>query len=149
MRGDGQRRTFQQMNDNLSRVAALALLVMGLGACASRYHVDAEAPNYAAIADIVVKVNKTELRELTMHFEHLAPPRRIDPSFRAYVVWIVVPGHAAAKVGVLDYDEDRREADILATSAYPKFEVLVTLERDLSVATPGSQVVLRKLVGKG
>lgn len=136
------------MNDRMSRILAVTLLALGLGGCASRYEVDAEAPNYAAVADIAVKINKTELRELTMHLEHLAPPRRIDASLRAYVVWIAVPGDAITKVGMLDYDEDDREADIVATSAFPKFEVLVTLESDPSTATPSSRVVLRKLVGR-
>ncbi len=135
------------MNRIVPRIAAVALVA--LGGCASRYHVDTEAPNYAAVADITVKVNKTDLREMTMHFEHLAPPKRIDPSLRAYVVWIAVPGHGTTKVGLLDYDEDDRDADIVATSAHPKFEVLVTLEEDPSTATPGPRVVLRKLVGKG
>ena len=69
------------MNRIVPRIAAVALVA--LGGCASRYHVDTEAPNYAAVADITVKVNKTDLREMTMHFEHLAPPKRIDPSLRA------------------------------------------------------------------
>jgi hypothetical protein len=140
------------MNRIVPRAAALVLATLaalGSGACASRYHVDTEAPNFAGIADIKVKINKTDLREMTMHFEHLAPPKRIDPTLRAYVVWIEVPGHGTTKVGLLDYDEEDREADIVATSAYPKFEVLVTLEADPSTATPGSRVVLRKLVGKG
>lgn len=137
------------MKNCLSHSVALAILCVGLGACANRYHLDTEGPNYAGQADIVVKINKTELREMTMHMEHLAPPSRIDPTLRAYVVWIAVPGHPVAKVGLLDYDADDRDADIVATSAHPKFEVLVTLESDPSTASPSDKVVLRKLVGKG
>lgn len=137
------------MNHRILGASLLALVVTALGGCASRYTVDTMAPNYAAIADISVKINKTELRELSLRIEHLAPPSRIDPAMKAYVVWIAVPGHPTAKLGLLEYDADDRDGELMATSAYPKFEVLVTLESDPSTATPSSNVVLRKLVGRG
>jgi hypothetical protein len=134
---------------NLRSLGVFALLAASIAGCASTYEMPTEAPNYAAIADIEVRVNKTDLREMTLRIEHLAPPRRIDPSLVAYVVWMTVPGHGTSKLGQLEYDEDDREGRLLATSAHRKFEVLVTLESDLSAASPSNNVVLRKLVGKG
>jgi hypothetical protein len=134
---------------NLRLLAGLALTAATLAGCASRYELATEAPNYAGVADIEVRVNKTELREMTLQIDHLAPPRRIDPTLSTYIVWIAVPGHATAKLGKLEYDEKDRAGSLVATSAYPKFEVLVTLESDPSTSTPSSRVVLRKLVGKG
>jgi hypothetical protein len=134
---------------NLRYLGVFALLAASIAGCASTYEMPTEAPNYAAIADIEVRVNKTDLREMTLRIEHLAPPRRIDPSLVAYVVWMTVPGHGTSKLGQLEYDEDDREGRLLATSAHRKFEVLVTLESDPSAASPSNNVVLRKLVGKG
>jgi hypothetical protein len=133
----------------LSKSFASLVLAGSLAGCANRYHVDAEAPNYAATADLAVRVNKTEQRELTMHIEHLAPPTRIDPALHAYAVWIAVPGHGSAKLGLLDYDAKHRSGEIVATAGYEKFEVIVTLEADPSTAVPSDRVVLRKVVGKG
>ena len=115
----------------------------------NRYRFQTEPPNYAGIADVTVRVNKTDLREVSLHVEHLAPPRRIDPTMREYVAWIAVPGHGTAKLGRLDYDEDHRRGDLLATSAYDKFEVILTLESDPSSTMPSDRVVLRQIVGKG
>lgn len=137
------------MTHRLFGASIVALFVGVLGGCASRYTVDTMAPNYAAVADITVKINKTELREMSLYIEHLAPPSRIDPAMKAYVVWIAVPGHPTAKLGLLEYDSDDRDGELMATSAYSKFEVLVTLESDPSTAVPSNNVVLRKLVGKG
>jgi hypothetical protein len=134
---------------NFRLLAGFALVAATMAGCASRYELPTEAPNYAAVADIKVRVNKTDLRELTLHIEHLAPPRRIDPTLSHYVVWMAVPGHSITKLGQLEYDEKDRQGDLIATSAHRKFEVLVTLESDPTAASPSSRVVLRKLVGKG
>ncbi|HWB73573.1 MAG TPA: hypothetical protein VG755_01435 [Nannocystaceae bacterium] len=127
---------------------ALAAFSLATG-CVSRYRFETEPPNYAGIAEMKVRVNKTELRELSLHVDHLAPPRNIDPNMREYVAWIAVPGHGTTKLGKLDYDEDDREADLLATSAFDKFEVIITLESDTSSTAPSDRVVLRQIVGKG
>ncbi|MCA9649448.1 MAG: hypothetical protein H6712_20280 [Myxococcales bacterium] len=125
---------------------ASLLTLASVGGCASRYKLDAEPPTYAAQAKIKVKTDKTGVRVMTMTVEHLAPPARIDPALRNYTVWISVPGHGVTKAGVLDYSERRRRGDLMVTSPYPKFEVLVTLESNPSTAQPGEQVILRKVV---
>jgi hypothetical protein len=131
-----------------SHYLALAVFSLATG-CMSRYRFETEPPNYAGIADVTVRVNKTDLREVSLHLEHLAPPRNIDPTMREYVAWIAVPGHGTAKLGRIDYDEDHREGELLATAAYDKFEVIVTLESDTSSTVPSDRVVLRQIVGKG
>lgn len=117
-----------------------------LGGCANRYKIDTEAPNYAAVAKIKVKVNDDDNREMSLRIDHLAPPEKFPDGYNAYAVWIAVPGHGISKVGLLDYSSKRRRGELLATSPYPKFEVIVTLERDRSSAQPSGVVVLRKIV---
>lgn len=126
----------------------VAVLALGSLGCASRYKVDAEPPTYAALAKIRVKVNRDENRELHLNVLHLAPPARIDPTYRGYAVWISVPGHGISKAGILDYNEKRRKGSIVATTPHPKFEVIVSLERDLSTAAPSQQIIVRKIVAR-
>lgn len=135
------------MHSSLFYALVLALSVGATG-CASRYKVDAEAPTYAALAKIRVKVNKTDNREMHLDVLHLAPPTRIDPTYRGYAVWINVPGHGITKAGVLDYSEKHRRGKIVATTPHPKFEVIVSLERDLSTSAPSQDVILRKIVAR-
>ena len=131
-----------------SLLPLLALLALGSVGCASRYKLDAEAPTYAAQAKIRVTVNRTDTREMHMDVLHLAPPARIDPTYRAYAVWISVPGHGITKAGLLDYNERRRRGKIFATTPHAKFEVLVSLERDPTASAPSQDVILRKIVAR-
>ena len=128
----------------MGAVLAAGLLTTG---CASRYKLDAEPPTYAAQAKIKVKVNKTGNREVNLLLEHLAPPRKVEGGYQAYAVWINVPGHGLTKAGVLDYDYKRRKGRLLATTPHPKFEVLVSLERDKAAQQPSQTVILREVVG--
>jgi len=127
-------------------IVTLAVMIAGTAGCANRYRLDTEAPNYAGMARVKVKVNDTGNREMTLRIDHLAPPHRIDPSYRAYAVWIAVPGHATSKIGLLDYDAGKRRGEIVATSPFAKFEVIVSLEGDSSTAQPSDAIVMRKVV---
>jgi hypothetical protein len=125
-----------------------AVLLVASPGCASRYKVDAEAPTYAAQAKIAVKVNKTGVRTLRLEMIHLAPPKKIDMANKGYMVWIAVPGQATTKVGLLKYNERRRRGLLVATTPHAKFEVIVTIEQNSSVTTPGPKVILRKIVAR-
>ena len=127
-------------------ITAIASVLLVAGGCANRYKVDTEAPNYAAIAKIKVKVADDENREMTLRIDHLAPPWKFDGGYRTYAVWIAVPGHGISKVGTLDYDDKKRRGELVATSPHAKFEVIVSLEEDRSTAQPSQQIVLRKIV---
>ena len=127
---------------------ALALLLAAAPACASRYKADAEAPTSAAQAKIRVSVNKTGIRQVRVEMLHLAPPAKIDPANKVYMVWIAVPGQGVTKAGYLDYSERRRRGVLVATTPHPKFEVIVTIEQNPSASEPGKAEILRKLVSK-
>jgi hypothetical protein len=134
-------------NRRLSLLLA-AMFALPVAGCANRYKVDTEPPTYAGKAKIRVKTNRDDNREMTMTVEHLAPPSRIDPTYKGYAVWIKVPGHAITKAGVLDYNSRRRRGTLTATTPHPKFEVLVSLETDLSAPAPSPHVILSKLVAR-
>lgn len=127
---------------------ALGLLTATSTGCASRYRLDAKAPTHAALAKLKVKVNRDELRELVVTVDHLAPPHRLGPQYKAYAVWIKVPGHGITKVGLLDYNENRRRGTLDATTPFVKFEVLITLETNPSTAAPSTEVIVSKIVGR-
>lgn len=126
----------------------VALAVAAAPACASRYKADASAPTYAAQAKISVKMNKTGNRILRVEMLHLAPPQKIDPTHRAYVVWIAVPGEQITRAGALNYNDRRRRGVLVATTPHAKFEVVVTLEGSATPGQPSQKEILRKLVSK-
>ncbi|MEZ4450001.1 MAG: hypothetical protein R3B09_11025 [Nannocystaceae bacterium] len=126
----------------------LALALSTTPGCASRYKADAGAPTYAAQAKISVKLNKTGNRILRVELLHLAPPQKIDPTYRAYVVWIAVPGEPITRAGAVEYNDRRRRGILLATTPHPKFEVVVTIETTTTPSQPSQKEILRKLVSK-
>lgn len=145
---------FVYVQPDVMRRAMTPLLALGLftaasTGCAARYKMDAKAPTHAAHAKLKVKVNRDELRELKITVNHLAPPHRLGPQYKAYAVWIQVPGHGTIKVGLLDYNEKRRIGSLDATTPHAKFEVLITLETNPSSAAPSNDVIVSKIVGKG
>jgi hypothetical protein len=131
----------------MKRLLCLVALSLAVPGCASRYKLDANAPTYAAMAKIRVKVNKTNNREVEITIEHLAPPQRIPGGYRGYAVWFRVPGHGVVKAGLLDYNEKKRRGKLEATTPHEKFEVLITLEQDTSVQQPSNMVIVNKIVG--
>ncbi len=146
--------TVGYVQPHVMRRAMTSLLALGLftavsTGCAARYNLDAKAPTHAAHAKLKVKVNRDELRELKVTVDHLAPPHRLGPQYKAYGVWIRVPGHGTTKVGLLDYNEKRRVGSLDATTPHAKFEVIITLETNPSSAAPSNDVIVSKIVGKG
>ncbi len=129
-------------------VLALGLFAAVGTGCASRYKMDAKAPTHAAHAKMKVKVNRDDLRELDVTVDHLAPPHRLGPAYKAYAVWIAVPGHGVTKLGLLDYSEKRRRGSLKATTPHSKFEVIITLETNSSASSPSPDVIVQKIVGR-
>jgi hypothetical protein len=140
--------TIDMMNKLFRNAMSIGLAgsLLAAGGCANRYKLDTEAPNYAAMAKIKVKVNDDENREMTLRIDHLAPPEKFEAGYSAYAVWIAVPGHNISKVGLLDYSGKKRRGELVATSPFAKFEVIVTLEQDRSSSQPSNAIVLRRIV---
>ncbi|MCA9715680.1 MAG: hypothetical protein H6713_19215 [Myxococcales bacterium] len=136
-----------------AREYALPLLLLtscvGLSAgCTNRYTIPAGAPTYAADAKVAVSVNKTGVRQVRIKVVHLAPLKRIDPTYSAYVVWFSVPGQGITRAGSLSYSEKWRTGKLLATTPHPKFELIITIEQNASTQQPSDKVIARRVVSK-
>ncbi len=67
----------------MTSLLALGMLTAVSTGCAARYNLDAKAPTHAAHAKLKVKVNRDEPRELKVSVDHLAPPHRLGPQYKA------------------------------------------------------------------
>jgi hypothetical protein len=81
------------------------------------------------------------LVELKM--EHLPPPGRIASGLTTYVVWFAPSGSTPSRAGTLEYDEGDRTGRMSATNATKQFQVIVSAERNLQIASPSDYVVAR------
>ncbi len=129
--------------------ATLLTLCAGLSlGCANRYTIPSGAPTYAADAKVSVKVNKTGIRHVNIKVVHLAPLKRIDPTYSAYVVWFSVPGQGITRAGALSYKEKWRTGKLVATTPHPKFELIITIEQNPTAQQPSDKVIARRVVSK-
>ncbi|NVB40521.1 hypothetical protein G6O69_21955 [Pseudenhygromyxa sp. WMMC2535] len=137
------------MRNACSPLLALALLALpALGGCnKQRYELDTKSPANAGRVEIVLTVDKTGNGDISLTFEHLAPPQHIDESLSAYVVWVESAGKDAHKLGVLRYKPKKRTGELEATYSQDKMKIIVTLEEDTNVDAPtGARVLEAEVV---
>jgi len=127
----------------LPMLAPLALVLALVPACKkASYDFETNSPATAGMAEIVMKVDKTGNGAMSLKFEHLAPPKKVDSSLSAYVVWMQVDGKDPAKLGVLEYNAKKRSGSLDATYSAGQMKIIVTLEQDPSTTAPiGARVL--------
>lgn len=132
----------------LLRIAALTLpFVVSVSGCnKQKYDVETTSPANAGQVQIVLSLNKTGNGTITMHFEHMPPPKRVEKSLRAYVVWGTSDGKDPYKLGIVDYDEKKRSGSLEATFSDDRMTIIVTLEQDPNTNTPIGARVLEQVV---
>ncbi|MCH9680706.1 MAG: hypothetical protein K0V04_04660 [Deltaproteobacteria bacterium] len=131
-------------------VAALVLSALAFApGCASRYQVQASEPALAADAQVVVKKNKTGTYDVSVEMAHLPPADRLG-NYASYAVWVIAKDAEPVKAGVLDYNERKRTAELEFSSPHRKFEMVITLEKDIEATKPGRVAIIEQSVkGRG
>ncbi|WP_437518253.1 hypothetical protein [Sorangium sp. So ce1099] len=81
---------------------------------------------------------------LAVDVVHLAPPERIQAGSKHFVVWQrPSPEIPWRRVGVLDYDAENRGGKLVETTVpYASFELLITVEQEMSPQLPSSAAVI-------
>lgn len=129
----------------MKKLSTLTLLTAALlmPACSTvKYNVAAGAPTYAADAQIKVKPNKTGVGDITIVVEHLAPPKRIDKSNIGYAAWLVVDGQPPVKLGMLDYNENKRRGELHASTPQKKFTIQISIEKAANTQSPQGTIIV-------
>lgn len=124
----------------MSKLRSMLILSLALAvvpACKkTTYQFETSAPATAGLAEIVMTVDKTGNGEITFEFEHLAPPKNIDSSLAAYVVWMQIEGKDPAKLGVLEFKDKKRFGSLSATYSAQQMKIIVTVETNPSASAP-------------
>ncbi|MEM9189584.1 MAG: hypothetical protein AAGF12_10445 [Myxococcota bacterium] len=128
---------------------ALATFVLTLTGCGGPDEYAVTGTDRAAGADGMVVVETIEggNRMVRVDINHLPPPSRLGDGLATYVVWFRAPDNTSTMASALEYDEDERTGTATATTPMTQFTVVVTAERDTSIAEPGDIVVARQEVG--
>lgn len=83
---------------------------------------------------------------ITLTATNVTPPDRIGTGNTVYLVWIRTPNGQAQMESQLAYQPDQRTGRATITSPQRRFTLIVTAERDATVATPSDNVVLSQEV---
>ncbi|WP_437287134.1 hypothetical protein [Sorangium sp. So ce406] len=139
---DTGRRVGCRIGLTLGLLASAALAGCG-GPSAQTVHGTQLAPGADAriTADIDADAATTRL---AVDVVHLPPPARIEAGRERFVVW-QRPGSETPwrRVGVLDYDPDRRNGALVETTVpHASFELLITAETQSSPPSPSSAAVI-------
>ena len=131
-----------------SRFLVMLAGVVVIAACggASEYAVQGMAPAQGADGEITVEATDAGNQTLVVTMNHLMPPDRLGNGLTSYVVWIIPEGRDAELAGILAYDPEERTGQLMTTTPYPRFQVLVTAEAERRPHSPGEIIVVRRSV---
>ena len=79
---------------------------------------------------------------------HLAPPDRVAPSSQHYVAWYRSGSDAIwTRVAALAYEAETRQATLVGSVPEKEFELEITAEPAVNVASPSPNVVFAQGIG--
>ncbi len=129
----------------MARTLTFALLALGLLACGGPSEFVLTGTARSAGTDGMMIVEDTGGNHMvTVELEHLPPPDRISQGGQHYAVWIKPKGGTPHMVGELDYDPDERVGRMTATAPHADFELMISVERVMTVSHPSEVLVVKK-----
>src|SRR5262249_22553887 len=126
-------------------LAALLALAASASGCATTYVMASDPAVPFAKGEVDATFEQNGNGRMVVKVEHLGEAGRLDPSATTYVVWIRPEAADAPKVvnvGALRVDQDYR-GELEFTTAYKKFEVMITPEKRGDVSEPTGRHVLQ------
>ena len=125
----------------------VVMFTLLVGACGGvQYTVEGQDRAAGANGTIEVEAQDGGNFVVNLRVEHLLPPARFADDATTYVVWFQAPDQQPQRVGTLAYDEGDRRGEMMATTSFPTFDVIVTGEADPQAVSPSEHVVLRQTV---
>ena len=129
--------------------ALAALAGGGVAACAGPTPVPMlTAPQTpAAQGTVVAEAAENGNTRLTVEVKHLAPPERVAPGAKVYVVWAQPQGSGPQNVGALRVGGDLT-GRLVTITPFASFQVLVTAEEFPTATAPRGPTVLSAMVAQ-
>lgn len=135
----------------MGTVVACVVALAGAVGCSSALNYAPTATALTVGADVKLRAEVDQEQHLTrvrVRAENLAPPGRLMPDGRMFVVWARANANATwNRIGVLTYDADDRKGELDATVPFTAFELMMTAESAAEAPTPSDKVVITQRVG--
>ncbi len=99
----------------------------------------------AAQGSVLAQAAENGNTRITVEVKHLAPPERLNPTAKVYVVWVQPPGGPPQNVGALRVDAELT-GRLVTVTAFATFDVLVTAEEFPTTTMPRGPQVLSAVI---
>ena len=121
-----------------------ALLIAGtlLSSCSHRILFTNSSVVPAAEGSIRMSHDNNQNGTLNVYVKHLAPPERLTPAKRVYVVWVQSAINGTKNVGQIEVSASSLEGYLKTVTAYKVKRVFITGEDNANVLSPGMEPVL-------
>jgi hypothetical protein len=123
-------------------ITSILLLAFTVG-CNNTKEVDFETSTVQTGARGQIEVRKDNLGNsvVEVDVEKLTLPEELDNS-SYYVIWAKDSNGNYENIGVLEID-DNLEGELVSTTTYDQFQVIITAEKDQDPGSPSSQEILK------
>lgn len=136
---------------NLARTFVIASL-MALAACGGplKYQVPGSQLSPGSDAKITAAVDDSHGKtEIEVEATNLTPPDRLLPDGNSYVVWTRKDDKAQwSRVGALELSDENRKGKGKFTTPETAFDLIISVEKDATAASPSGKTVFEKRVQK-
>lgn len=128
----------------------LACLVLALAACGGtlKYDLRGSQVSPGSDAKLAAKIDSSRnLTQLELHAINLTPPDRVLEGGTSYVVWT---RHSSAtpwmRLGALELTDEGRTGSATLTVSEVAFDLLVSVEAGVDVASPSGKTVFEQRI---
>lgn len=123
------------------RILSFIFAAILVSACSKR--VTFPVSEVVPAAEAVVKIERDDNKnyEVELEVSNLAPPDRLTPARRHYVVWMVTKKHGTINIGNLNVNR-KNNAQLTTSTPYEPIRIFITAEDDSKPVLPSTQVVL-------
>lgn len=118
------------------------VLILLLGSCTPSMNFLSSSVVPAATGKVSVKRDKNSNYLIKVNVRNLAPPDRLTPPQRTYIVWMESDRNTIKKLGLLEPSSKALDASLSTTAVANPNRIFVTAESSPEIQYPGGTEVL-------
>jgi hypothetical protein len=130
--------------NSIGRIASLVFVASLVSAgCASTFALTSGPQTPAAEGKVVAKAGPNNNTKLVIEVKHLAPPKKVNPEGKVYVVWVqgAAENGTPQNLGALKVDSNLK-GTLETLTPLRDFRLTITVERSAMLTSPTSSPVL-------
>lgn len=132
---------------SITSIAFLFFISFSFSACARKLTFAVSPVVPAAKGKVKIEKSKNDNYIIEVKIEHLAPPDRLSPPAKVYVVWMQSESRDPENIGMIKtstgFLSSALKGEMTTTSVIKPTGIFITAEDNGTVRYPGSQVVLQ------